>query len=65
MTQACCHFLYPIVLNPWCMSPFHFRRAHADLFSAALPILDIYHTDSDSIYIMHRVPFQQQSHSQH
>lgn len=20
MTQACCHFLYPIVLNPWCKS---------------------------------------------
>lgn len=52
MTQACCHFLYPIVLNPWCTSLFRAPDTFADLYSAALPILDIYHTDSDSQTIL-------------
>jgi hypothetical protein len=32
MTQACCHFLYPIVLNPWCELHLfrHGARAIAD-----------------------------------
>jgi hypothetical protein len=40
MTQACCHFLYPIVLNPWCTYSLIIRNTCADLDSAALPILD-------------------------
>lgn len=41
MTQACCHFLYPIVLNPWCRSPLILLLAIADSTSAALPILEL------------------------
>ena len=39
MTQACCHFLYPIVLNPWCKSLLGTTRSML-ISSAALPILD-------------------------
>lgn len=39
MTQACCHFLYPIVLNPWCECCTLSIMSRADV-SAALPILD-------------------------
>jgi hypothetical protein len=50
MIQACCHFLYPIVLNPWCTSSLHLRGTCADLESAALPILDISYQITDSAW---------------
>jgi len=47
MIQACCHFLYPIVLNPWCTSSLYIRGTYADLDSAALPVLELsYHSQT-------------------
>lgn len=40
MVTACCHFLYPIVLNPWRESPGLTETDLADNHSFALPILD-------------------------
>jgi len=61
MTQACCHFLYPIVLNPWCMSISFIRDdGHADIVSAALPVLDLHYTVCDLIlyaFVYHHRPF--------
>ena len=42
MASACCHFLYPIVLNPWREYRIHRRVARALLtndHSAAVPVL--------------------------
>ena len=40
MTQACCHFLYPIVLNPWCEYCSHTNLLELSLTdSAPLPVL--------------------------
>lgn len=51
MTQACCHFLYPIVLNPWREYSLrdHDCRANA---SAALPILDVCWRSQLEYYIL-------------
>lgn len=41
MVTACCHFLYPIVLNPWCESCLAIcSQTQADHDSAPLPVLN-------------------------
>ena len=51
MIQACCHFLYPIVLNPWCMSLLHVHRSHADLQCCSSSSRIIYHIQTQTRYL--------------